>query len=142
MLRKPYHESGSTNLTAIAVAALVGGLAGAVVGLMTAPKSGKELRQDIRNKTDHTITRVGDVTTQRKEALKQQSNDLMQKGNKLANDLQTFIQESLRLKKTTPIVINAESNAEATESLQNEPDPEAAAPYQADPCFEDIKPTP
>ncbi|WP_291299709.1 YtxH domain-containing protein [Desulfosporosinus sp. BICA1-9] len=29
------------------MAALVGGLAGAVVGLMFAPKSGKELRQDV-----------------------------------------------------------------------------------------------
>lgn len=34
-------------LGTIALAALVGGLAGAVVGLMFAPKRGKDLRQDV-----------------------------------------------------------------------------------------------
>lgn len=37
-------------LGTVALAALIGGLAGAVVGVMFAPKLGKDLRQDIRRK--------------------------------------------------------------------------------------------
>jgi gas vesicle protein len=88
----------TTNLRTIAVAAFVGGLAGTVLGLMLAPKSGKELRLGIFNKTDNAIKHVEDITTHSAEALKQQGTELVDKGKKLAEDLQTFIQEALQKK--------------------------------------------
>jgi len=44
----------------IAVGTLVAGAAGYVAGLLTAPKSGKELRTDIQTKTNTTITDAED----------------------------------------------------------------------------------
>jgi gas vesicle protein len=112
----------NTNLSTIAVAALVGGLAGALVGLMFAPKSGKELRQGIYKKADNTLERVEDVTSQHAGSLKQQGTDLVAKGKQLAEDLQTFIQESLKMKKLGYIPISIAKNTQTKDSLQNKPD--------------------
>jgi len=86
----------STSLTTVAVAALVGGLAGAFVGLMLAPKSGKALRQGIQEKADK-ILHVEDVVFHPTETLKQQGAGLVDKGKQLAKDLQTFILESQKI---------------------------------------------
>lgn len=112
----------NTNLSTVAVAALVGGLAGAVVGLMFAPKSGKELRQGIYKKADNTIVHVEDVTSLHAGALKQQGTDLVGKGKQLAEDLQNFIQESLKLKKSGYIPINLAKKTQTEESLQDKPE--------------------
>lgn len=108
------------NLRTVAVAALVGGLAGAVVGLMFAPKSGKDLRQGICRKADDAIEHVEDVTSHHAGALKQQSTDLVDKGKQLAEDLQTFIRESLNMKKSGYIPINIAKNtlSEASHSTK------------------------
>ena len=50
----------NSNLRTVAVAALVGGLAGAAVGLMFAPKSGKELRHGLYKKADNALEHVED----------------------------------------------------------------------------------
>jgi len=96
-------------LSTIAVAALVGGLVGAFVGLMVAPKSGKALRQGIQEKTDSVLERVGDVTLHHAGTLKHQGADLAVKGKQLADDLQAFIQESVMNK-----------NVDIAEVTQNE----------------------
>ena len=98
----------NSNLGTIAIAALVGGLAGAVVGLMFAPKSGKELRQD--------------VASYNAGALKQQGIDLVGKGKQLAEDLQSFIQESLKIKKSDYIPINIINTTSTEQSSQNSPE--------------------
>jgi len=112
----------NTNLSTVVVAALVGGLAGAVVGLMFAPKSGKELRHGIYKKADDAIEHAEDVTFHHAGALKQQGTDLVGKGKQLAEDLQTFIQESLKLKKSDYIPINIAKDKQTEESLKNEPE--------------------
>lgn len=117
---KMHKAHQNTDLSTVAVAALVGGLAGAVVGLMFAPKSGKELRQGIYQKADDAIEHVEDVTSHHAGALKQQGNDLVDKGKKLAEDLQTFIQESLKLRKSG--YINIAKDTPTEESLQNKPE--------------------
>jgi gas vesicle protein len=104
---KMHKSEQNSNFSTIAVAALIGGLAGAVVGLMLAPKSGKDLRQDI------TLNHAG--------ALKQQGTDLVGKGKQLAEDLQTFIQESLKVKKSGFIPITFKDTP-SVESLQSEPE--------------------
>jgi len=110
----------NTNLSTVAVAALVGGLAGAVVGLMFAPKSGKELRHGIYKKADDAIEHVEDMTSHHAGSLKQQGTDLVDKGKQLAEDLQTFIQESLKMKKFG--YINIARDIQTEESLQNKPE--------------------
>lgn len=120
-MHKAHHN---TNLSTVAVAALVGGLAGAVVGLMFAPKSGKELRQGIYKKADDAFEHVEDVTAHHAGALKQQGTDLVSKGKQLAEDLQTFIQESLKMKKSGYIPINIANDIQTEEPLQDKPEME------------------
>ncbi|MFZ3130414.1 MAG: YtxH domain-containing protein [Desulfosporosinus sp.] len=115
----------NTNLRTVAVAALVGGLTGAVVGLMFAPKSGKELRQGIYKKADDALEHVEDVTSHHAGTLKQQGSDLVDKGKQLAEDIQTFIQESLKMKKSG--YINIAEDTQTEESFQNKPEIEPLA---------------
>lgn len=122
----------NTNLSTIAVAALVGGLAGTVVGLMFAPKSGKELRQGICNKADVALEHVEDVTSHHAIALKQQSTDLIDKGKQLAEDLQTFIQEALKLRRPGYIPINIAKDPQTEASLQNKPEIDSQVSVQAE----------
>ena len=118
------HSSSESNCTicTIAAAALVGGLAGALVGLMIAPKSGKELRQDICGKASDTMNYVGGTAVHRTENLRQQSADLLLKGKRLAGDLQIFIQESLKLKKNSA-ANDAENDASFAETPQTDSNP-------------------
>lgn len=122
----------NTDLSTIAIAALIGGLAGAVVGLMCAPKSGKALRRGIYEKADDVLDRAGNVTSHHAKTLKYQGVDLVDKGKRLAEDLQTFIEESLKLKKVdTPPITNpnstqdeepAQSQAETTPLILVQPE--------------------
>lgn len=41
-----------TDIKGIAIGVLAGGIVGAIVALLTAPQSGKELRGDIKNKSE------------------------------------------------------------------------------------------
>jgi gas vesicle protein len=117
---KMHRTQQNTNLGTIAAAALIGGLAGAVVALMFAPKSGKALRQGIHDKTSDVIDHAEEATFHHAGALKQQGVDLVDKGKKLAEDLQTFIQESLKIKKPGYIPINTINDTPKTETLQPE----------------------
>jgi len=107
-MKKILRTDQRPSLGTIAVAALVGGLAGVVVGLMVAPKSGKALRQGLQEKTDVVFEHVGDITHHHAGSLKHQGTDLVAKGRKLADDLQAFIQESLKSKKGEAIVIQSD----------------------------------
>lgn len=121
MQRKDENMFNKTNqdpcLSTIAVAALVGGLVGAVVGLMVAPKSGKALREGIQVRTDSVLERVGDVTFYHAGTIKNQGSDLAVKGKQLADDLQTFIQESLKTKNADIDI----TQSETFKSDQSEP---------------------
>lgn len=81
------------NMGTVAVAALIGGAAGALVSVMIAPKSGKALRKDIQNKAEVLIEQVEDTTSQHAEALKQKSTDLVNKGKKIKADLQMLFHD-------------------------------------------------
>jgi len=117
MLNMPKTQR-SISLTTVAVAALVGGLAGAVVGLMFAPKSGKALRQGIQEKADK-ILHVEHVVLHPAEALKQQgTTGLVDKGKQLAKDLQTFIHESQKINVRTSNPIDIAKDTQPEEPLQ------------------------
>lgn len=118
ILRTDYTPSIGT----IAIAALVGGLAGAVVGLMVAPKSGKALRQGIQEKTDDVIERIGDATFHHAGTLKHQGTDLATKGKKLAQDLHSFVQESLKTKKADIIISQDDELVQPITAVDVEPE--------------------
>lgn len=129
---KMHKAHQNTKLSTVAVAALVGGLAGAVVGLMFAPKSGKELRQGIYRKADDAFEHVEDITSQHAGTIKQQGTDLVSKGKQLAEDLQTFIQEALKLKKSGYIPINIAKDTQIEEPLQAKPEMDPQIPVQTE----------
>ncbi|MCL2280399.1 YtxH domain-containing protein [Candidatus Saccharibacteria bacterium] len=60
--------------------ALIGGAVGAVAGLLTAPKSGKETRADIKKKADDTKKAAGKKIEQGKKAAKSWKDDLFTRG--------------------------------------------------------------
>lgn len=73
-------NSKECSLGVIATAALIGGLTGAVVGFLMAPKTGRELRRDLQNKAETLATQVED-------------SQWLDKGRRLAEDLQSFFKE-------------------------------------------------
>lgn len=98
-------EQKGAGLTTVAVAALVGGLAGAALGILLAPKSGKELRQDLGGKAHeigdkaHRAWRDLEETAGEKVAAVQTTRDeFVHEGKKLVAELQTMIQEFRRSK--------------------------------------------
>ena len=125
----------SNKKSTIAIAALVGGAAGALVSLMFAPKSGKELRQDIQNKAVGIIEQIEDTTYQRAEAIKQRSTDLADKGKKLKTDIQIFIQD-LRLKKPDYIDVTQSTSEEISPQPETEVNSPEFAPTEIPPYEE------
>ena len=109
----------NTSVGTVAIAALVGGAAGALVSLMFAPKSGKALRQDIQKKAENVIEQVEDTTFKRAESIKQRSSDLVDKGKKLRADIQIFIQD-LGLKKADYIDITQSIPEETSQQPETE----------------------
>ena len=105
MMKTPKIER-KTNLSTIAVSALVGGLAGFTAGLLLAPKSGRKSSQVTQSNAADTFGQAEDVTYQNAGAIKHRGADLVDKGKQLADDLQTFLQESWRNKKTDYISLN------------------------------------
>ncbi len=119
----------------VAIAALVGGVSGAFISLMFAPKSGKALRQDIQSKAEGIIEQVENGTFQRAEAIKQRSTDLADKGKKLKEDIQIFIQD-LRLKKPGYIDITQSAPEEASPQADTETDRPKSPPTEIPPYEE------
>lgn len=130
-------NQNNTTSGTIALAALVGGAAGAFISLMLAPKSGKALRQDIKNKAETIIEQVEDSTIQRAETIKQRSTDLVEKGKKLKEDIQIFVKD-LRIKK--PDYINISQSASEETSPPPEPEPNFTEVEPNDVPFHDEEP--
>jgi len=80
--------------------ALVGSVVGSVAALLLAPKSGRELRQDIKEgaqqvseKTTHVMKQVGEHTSSLVEAAKDKVNNLREwRQNRRQEDEETFAQ--------------------------------------------------
>ncbi|MHB1653154.1 MAG: YtxH domain-containing protein [Desulfitobacteriaceae bacterium] len=91
-------EAKESHLSTVIVAALIGGIAGAVTGLMLAPKSGRELRQEVGLKAQAAWQEVEEVATQGQKSAQAVSTDLLEKGKQLTDDLITFVQELTKAK--------------------------------------------
>jgi len=63
------NEGSCGNVYWVASSFLLGGLIGAAVGLLSAPKSGKEVRRQVRDMAGEARGKVGDYYEQIKEAV-------------------------------------------------------------------------
>jgi gas vesicle protein len=117
MIKMP--ESKRNNIGAVAIAALVGGVAGAFVGLMVSPKSGEALRKDIQTKAVDFVDQVQDSTIHHAEAIKEKSTGLLDKGKKIKADLKTLIQD-LKPQKTGYIDIVQSAPEEIVHPVEKE----------------------
>jgi gas vesicle protein len=78
------YEVAERNNVGVAVTFLLMGLgAGAIVALLFAPKSGKQLRRDLRRKLDDARETIDDWT----EEARDRAEEVMERGTELAEDL-------------------------------------------------------
>lgn len=68
---------------------IAGGIAGAITALLLAPKSGKELRSDLKRKA----TDLAEDATEYVKTAREQSSDMMSKGRAKADNLGGFVTE-------------------------------------------------
>jgi len=87
----PHEQKG---IGTVVVAALVGGLAGVLVGLMVAPKSGRALRTQLGKKAWTVIKEVDGLTGEKAvEAIQTVRQDVVREGRRLVRDVKTLVQE-------------------------------------------------
>ncbi|HSP88471.1 MAG TPA: YtxH domain-containing protein [Ignavibacteriaceae bacterium] len=75
---------------------LIGGALGALAGLLFAPKSGRELRQDIKNKSDEYLDDAERYITDAKTKAKDLINEGKKRSEKLITDAKTKSDELLK----------------------------------------------
>ncbi len=75
---------------------LAGGVVGAIVALLYAPKSGKELRKDIRDKSNEYYEDVEKYFTEARDKAKDLINEGKKKSEKLISDAKVKSEELLR----------------------------------------------
>jgi len=87
-----YEASESDSQVGTAVTFLLIGLgAGALIGLLLAPKSGKQLRKDLRRKYDD----AKDTFDEWKDEAKERAEDVIDRGAKLAEELRDTAREKV-----------------------------------------------
>jgi len=75
---------------------LAGGIVGAIAALLYAPKSGKELRQDIKNKTDGYLDDAERFVADARDKARDLINEGKKKSDKLISEAKTKSEELLR----------------------------------------------
>ncbi|OGU77034.1 MAG: gas vesicle protein [Ignavibacteria bacterium RBG_16_34_14] len=75
---------------------LIGGAIGAVLGLLFAPKSGRELRQDIKNKSDEYLDDAEKYITDARTKAKDLINEGKRRSEQLISDAKTKSGELLK----------------------------------------------
>lgn len=75
---------------------LAGGALGAVLALLYAPKSGKELRDDIRSKTDEYLTDADRLLSEGKEKASEFINEGKKRAERLVSDAKVRADELLK----------------------------------------------
>jgi len=66
---------------------LIGLGAGALIGLLLAPKSGEELRGDLRRKYEDAKDTVGEWAEDARDAAKEAAEDVMERGSDIADEV-------------------------------------------------------
>ena len=75
---------------------LTGGIVGAVIALLYAPKSGKELRKDIKDKADEWKDEAEKYIADAKDKAKEMINEGKQKSERIISDAKTKTDEILK----------------------------------------------
>ena len=101
-----YESSESSNVGTAITFLLIGLGAGALAGLLLAPKSGKQLRRDLKRGYDDALDTVGDWADEAKDRVRDASDrvrDVASRGADMASDLGDAVRD-----KTEPLrrVIN------------------------------------
>jgi gas vesicle protein len=83
-----YEVSEHNSQAGTAVTFLLIGLgAGALIGLLLAPKSGEEMRKDLRRKYDDARETVGEWADDARDAAKEAAEDVMERGSEIADEV-------------------------------------------------------
>jgi len=91
-----YESSESSNLGTAITFLLIGLGAGALVGLLLAPKSGKQLRRDLQRGYEDAKDAVGDWADEAKDKVREATDrvrDAASRGAGLAEDLRDTVRE-------------------------------------------------
>jgi len=75
---------------------LIGLGAGALIGLLLAPKSGEEMRKDIRRRYEDAREAVGDWAEDARDAAKEAAEDVMERGSEIADEVRKRVSQSAR----------------------------------------------
>jgi gas vesicle protein len=79
-------ERGSQAGTAVTFL-LIGLGAGALIGLLLAPKSGEEMRKDLRRRYEDARDTVGEWAEDAKDAAKEAAEEAMDRGSEIADEV-------------------------------------------------------
>jgi gas vesicle protein len=91
-----YESSDSSNVGTAITFLLIGLGAGALAGLLLAPKSGKQLRKDLKRGYDDALDTVGDWADDAKDQVRNASDkvrDVASRGVEMAEDLRDTVRE-------------------------------------------------
>lgn len=88
-------ERGSQIGTAITFL-LIGLGAGALVGMLLAPKSGEDLRKDLRRRYEDAKETVGDWAEDARDAAKDMAEQAVERGSEIAGDLRDRVKPLAR----------------------------------------------
>ena len=78
-----YDASGTSSVGTAITFLLIGLGAGALIGMMYAPKAGKQMRKDLRRRYDEARETIDDWTEQARDV----AEDVMERSSDLADDL-------------------------------------------------------
>ena len=93
-----YESSESSNIGTAITFLLIGLGAGALVGLLLAPKSGKQLRRDLKKGYDDAVDKAGDWADEAKDRVREAGDrvrDVASRGADLAEDLRDTAREKV-----------------------------------------------
>ena len=91
-----YESSDSSNIGTAITFLLIGLGAGALAGLLLAPKSGKQLRRDLKRGYDDAVDTVGDWADDAKDRVREAGDrvrDVASRGAGIAEDLRDTVRE-------------------------------------------------
>ena len=113
-------EQKNRHSGSLVLPALIGGVAGALVGLLVSPKSGEVFRRDIKTKAVSLVNQAEETAYQQAEAIKQKSVDLMEKSQQVVVDIKNLIND-LKDKKSWYIDLDNSSSAPDETEVQLTP---------------------
>lgn len=80
--------TSTSNLGKFIVGALVGGVVGAALGMLLAPRSGNETREMIREELDNQMREVSDTLKEKSDTIKEKAGGLKEKVAEVASELE------------------------------------------------------